>query len=300
MARFDADFNTDIRRTIKNFNQKIRRAERRGEKGLPELRSVREFKAQFATEKDAKKELTQLRTLLNNKEALQRHRTKDGTISNWEFDYIVDNLRATDQWIKREIKKSMQRYADYPSHLYAIREEVNTLIHKKEVIERDLRQLTAKELKTVSATIRGYKRQNIKISTGRTYFMRNLDSLLQAKGMSRKDRQKMYDKLNELTNDQFEELYRRHDVISDIMLSIDSLTKNPLSDDERKQKAKEVLKNRKKDEYNPTAAKLDEFEKSLDNYITEAKSTIDHKGETITTKSGKKITYEDFIKLLGG
>lgn len=291
MARFDADFNADIRRTINSFNQKIRRAKKRGEKGLPELRSVREFKAQFTTKEDAKRELRQFKSLLNNKEALQRYRTKDGTITNWEFSYIVQNLVATNKWIDREIEKARERYKDYPNHLYAIREDINTLVHEKYIINRDLDELTAQQLKTVSATIDKYKRRNIKISAGRDYFMRNLDALLQAKGLPKEKRSKMYNKLNKLTNDQFLEFYKRHDIVSDIMIMIPS---DPASDNntkERKKIAKEVVSD------DITGDALDEFAKSLDDYIDEAKTSVDHRGEVITNDKGEKVTYEEFLKL---
>ena len=291
MARFDADFNADIRRTINSFNQKIRRAKKRGEKGLPELRSVREFKAQFTTTEDAKRELRQFKSLLNNKEALQRYRTKDGTITNWEFSYIVQNLVATNKWIDREIEKARERYKDYPNHLYAIREDINTLVHEKYIINRDLDELTAQQLKTVSATIDKYKRRNIKISAGRDYFMRNLDALLQAKGLPKEKRSKMYNKLNKLTNDQFLEFYKRHDIVSDIMIMIPS---DPASDNntkERKKIAKEVVSD------DITGDALDEFAKSLDDYIDEAKTSVDHRGEVITNDKGEKVTYEEFLKL---
>lgn len=291
MARFDADFNADIRRTINSFNQKIRRAKKRGEKGLPDLRSVREFKAQFSTKQDAKRELKQYKTLLNNKEALQRHRTKDGTISNWEYDYIIQNLRVTDRWITREIEKARERYKDYPTHLYAIREDINTLIHEKDIINRNLDELTAQELKTVSATIDKYKRRNVKISAGRDFFMRNLDSLLQAKGLPKEQRAKMYNKINKLTNDQFLEFYKRHDIVSDIMIMIPS---DPASDNNTKER-KKIAKEAVSDDI--TGDALDEFTRSLDDYVEEAKTSIDHKGEIITNSKGEQVTYEEFLKL---
>lgn len=290
MPRFDTEFNNEIRRTINSFNQKVRRAEKRGEKGLPKLRSVREFKAQFATKNDAKRELSQLKELLNNKEALQRHRTKDGTISNWEYDYIVKNLRATDKWINREIDKARKRYKDYPDHLYAIREDINRLMDEKEIINRNIRNLSAKELRTVSATIDAYKRRNIKISSGREYFMRNLDSLLTAKGVSREKRKSMYEKLNKLTNDQFEELYKRHDVMTDIFLVIPSPTVTTTDNDRRQKLAEDAMN----DEF--IAGALDEWTEQFDDYIEEAKTAVDHSGEVIGTGKNK-ITYEEWLEL---
>ena len=291
MARkFDADFNDEIYRTIKSFNQKVLRAERRGQKNLPELRSVREFKAQFKTKEDAKRELKQYRALLNNKEALQKRQTMEGTITNWEFDYIVNNLRATNKWIDREINKARIRYQDYPTHLYAIREDVNVLMHEKYIINRELNKLTARELKVVAGTIDKYKRRNVKISAGREYFMKNLDSLLTAKGVMKESRAKIYKKLDRLSNDQFFEFYKRHDIVSDVMIMIPS---DPLNEDniDRKKKAKEAVSD------DITNQQLDDFMENVDSYVEEAKSAIEtHTGESIGTGKNK-ISYEEFLKL---
>ena len=266
VEKFDADFNKEIRKTINLFNQKIKRAEKRGEGRLPSLRSVREFKEQFTTKQDAKKELASLRTLLDNKEALARHRTKEGTITNWEFDYIVKNLEETDKWLTRELVKAKERYKDYPEHLYAIRADVNRLMDEKAIINRNLSDLTARELKTVSATIDRYKKRSIKMPNGRKHYMRNLDLLLTAKGIDVKERQNIYRKLNSLTLEEFEELYARHDVVGDIMLAIPSV------DDSIEESPSKMAENAMADMI--VQDSLDLFLDQLDTYIDEAKKAV--------------------------
>lgn len=289
MAKFDADFNTEIRRTIKNFNQKIKRAEKRGQKGLPELRSVREFKQQFVTKRDAKRELAQLKTLLNNKEALQRRRTREGTISNWEYDYIIKNLQETKRWVNRELEKARYRVKDYPDHLYAIREEVVKLEAERDYLARDIAKLSSRELKTVAAIENRMKRSSLKNLTGRKYFMDNLDNLLMIRGMTTAERKRLATKLNKLSNDEFLELYKSHDIVSTIMeYYVPSDKKDrvkfleDLSDDSD---LVEVIK---------------DFNDNVDEYIGEAKESV-RKIETLIDKgTGKEVTVDEFKKYVKG
>lgn len=280
MAKFNSNLNADIRRTIKSFNQKIKRAEQRGEKGLPELRSVREFKQQYATEKDAKRELAQLRGLLNNKQALERHRTKEGTISNWEYDYIVKNLTATKRWVDRELEKARLRVKDYPEHLYAIREDVLRLEDEKAYLERDIKNLTARELKTVGAIERRMKRAELKTITGRKYFMETLDSLLTAQGMRKGERQKIYEKLNSLTNDEFLEMYKTNDIVSTIMSYYRPNDETIIAQDKE---IEESVKN---------------FKNNLDENIQAAKENVKKTDLILNKSTGEYITKEKYLKMI--
>lgn len=287
MARFDADFNADIRRTIKNFNQKIRRAERRGEKGLPELRSVREFKAQFATKQDAKRELSQLKTLLNNKEALQRHRTKDGTISNWEFDYIVKNLQETKKWVNRELEKALVRVKDYPEHLYAIRSDVLTLEAERNYLQRNINELSSRELKTVGAIEQRMKRAELKTLTGRKYFMDTIDFLLTSQGYKKKNRKEIQEKLNALSNEEFLELYKTHDIVSTIM--------SYYIPSEKEGEIK-ILEELKQD--NEVEEIVDNFNQNIDVYIDEAKQSVKDINTLVEAGTGKVYNKEEFMNYI--
>ena len=291
MAKFDTEFNNEIRKTIKSFNQKIRRAERRGEKGLPSYRSVKEFKAQFATKADAKKELAQLRTMLSNKQALQRRRTADGTISNWEFDYIAKNLRATDKWIAREIEKEKLKMSDYPVYLYATREKINRLLDEREIINRNLNTLTSDKLKTVESVINKYKRKDLKTIAGREYFMKNLDALLHAQGVSKKEREQIQKDFADLTNEEFEEFYSRHDVVTDIMLLIDSPTGGEgISNKERFERAEQALKDKN------VKNNVDNVRENYKGYIEESKSAVKEANMLFDASRQKYVSYDEYKK----
>ena len=289
MTKFDADFNSEIRRTIKSFNQKIRRAERRGEKGLPELRSVREFKEQFTTKNDAKKELSYLRTMLNNKKALERRRTAEGTISNWEYDYIVKNLQATKKWVNRELEKARIRVKDYPDHLYAIREDVLKLEAEKAYLERDIAKLSSRELQTVQAIERRMKRSDLRTITGRKHFMESLDGLLTATGAKRKDREALYKKLNEMTNEEFLEFYKSNDIVGTIMGYYIP------SDKEGEVK---ILEDLSKDE--ETEEIINDFSENIDEKIMIAKESVKKINTLVEAGTGKVYDRDEFVKYVKG
>lgn len=262
--KISADLNAETNRVVKSFNQKIRRAEARGQKGLPELRSVRELKAQFATENDLKREVGMLKSMLNNKKALQRKVTKDGTISNWEYDYIVSNLKATKGWLERSIEKEQKRLQNYPEHLYAIRADLIKLEREKEIVNRNIRRLTARELKTVSTVIGRMKRENLKTRAGRVYFMDNLNFLLRASGTDRNTRKEVENKLNQLSNEQFLQLYKNHDIIADIMAKLPSDPKRDFEDG-RMEQAKLIVSTD-----DNIIEELNSFIENLDDYMEEA------------------------------
>lgn len=284
MARkFDAEFNADIRRTIRSFNQKIRRAEKRGEKGLPELRSIREFKQMYATKKDAKRELASLKSMLNNKQALERHRTKEGTISNWEYDYIIKNLQQTKQWVNRELNKAILRVKDYPEHLYAIREDVAKLEAERDYLQRDINNLSARELKTVSAIEKRMQRSELKTITGRKHFMETLDMLLTARGMGSKDRKNIYQKLDSLSNEEFLELYKTHDIVSTIMGYY-------IPSDGEVQYFEDLSKDEEFEEI------ITDFNTNLDEYIDESKESVKKINTLVDKGTGKVVSKKDFEK----
>lgn len=291
-SRYSDETNNELYRVVKSFNQRVRRHEKKGETNLPDLISVSKLKGSFRTEKDMKKELQQYKRLLNNKQAFARYKATEGSITNWEFDYIVKNLKATEQRINREIIKEMERYKDQKERKYIITDRLRTLQHEREIINRDLTKLTASELKVVSGTIDRFKSFNLRIQAGRKYFMRNLDYLLGAKGLSLKNRQKIYNKLDKLSNDEFDEFYKRNDVVSEIMITIPSLS----SSADEKKKAEESIAQKE------TTDLLDEFEASLDQNIKDAKENVTNYKDfkptgTITTSKGEEITPEEFFEI---
>ena len=94
MTKFSPEFNQEIYRTVRSFNQRVRRAEQRGLTNLPDLQSVAELKARYVTENDMKRELGFLRQMNLNRKSLDTVTTLGGAkMTEWEFQYMKQNIK---------------------------------------------------------------------------------------------------------------------------------------------------------------------------------------------------------------
>lgn len=222
MARYSSDFNAYARRVVKSFNQRIMRAERRGMKNLPSLRSVRELKAMFETEDDLKKELSELRKFNENRDALRiKELGNEARITTWEFDYIKDNLQDLKSYYDRELEKARQRYENQPFNM-GIREDVLNLEERRMYLDRNLLELNKSELATFKRYLSNYQGRNRRDINFYDRFFEGFDFLMRVSGVDKSKIKYVQDRINSLTPAQFYELYKQHDVMGELFDVISS------------------------------------------------------------------------------
>ena len=213
--RFSPEFNQEARRIVKGFNQRVRRAEARGMKNLPQLTSMRELKARFSTEKDLKRELGWLKQMTSNKEALGRHFLGEGSITNWEFNYIKENLQGTKRFYDKQLELARQRYKDNPFD-YGIKQQVLDLEERRDYLNRNLSKLSYSELRTFRKYITAYKDANRKDQNYYDSILGALDDVLAQSGIDESVVGEIRDKIANMDKDVFLEMYRTHDIIGDL------------------------------------------------------------------------------------
>lgn len=208
--KYTPEFNAYARRVVKSFNQRVIRAEKRGLKNLPSLRKVRDLKAQFTTEEDLKKELASLREFNENRNALDQKLLGEETrLTNWEFNYIKDNLRELKQYYNREIEKAKERYANEPFDM-AIRDDVLNLEQRRQYLDRDLLELNKSELATFRKYLSLYKDRNRTDQNFYDYYFESFDFLARVAGVPKYQLNSIKQQINSLTPAQFYEFYRSH------------------------------------------------------------------------------------------
>lgn len=213
--RFSPEFNQEARKIVKSFNQRVRRAEARGMKNLPQTTSMRELKARFTTDKDLKKELSYLRRMNTDKEALKRHFLGEGAITNWEFNYLKDNLKQVKTFTDVQLKMARARLADSP-YDYGLRQEVLNLEQRREYLNRDLNKLTYSELKTFRKYTEQYKDAARRDINYFDKYLKTLDQIMKQSDIPDSIVAEFKNKINKMPPKVFIEMYRRHDIIGDL------------------------------------------------------------------------------------
>ena len=269
MAKFSPEFNKEIYRTVRSFNQRVRRAEQRGLTNLPDLQSVAELKARYVTENDMKRELGFLRQMNLNRKSLDTVTTLGGAkMTEWEFQYMKQNLKPLRRFYDVMIKVAQNRYGSYPYNT-ALKSELLNLEARRDYLNRDLNALTRSELLTFRRYMTKYKETSKR--TG-NYFDQYLGALGEI-GKYNPDAsaavKRIRKKINNLSPAVFEEIYRRHDIVNDLF---DIVVSPPSSVSEETEKSKS-----KSDEFYNTqdiTRYVNTIDQKLDGWIEEAEAAL--------------------------
>ena len=222
MSRYTPEFNAYARRVVKSFNQRVMRAEKRGLKNLPSLRSVRDLKAMFTTEEDLKKELSDLRKFNENRKALDTKLLgNEAKLTNWEYEYIRNNLDELKDYYDREIERARKRYAADPFSP-ELKVDLTNLEDRRDYLNRDLLELSKSELSTFRRYLNVYKNRNRRDLNFYDQYFESFDFLMRVSGVSKDKINYIRTRINSLTPNQFYELYKQHDIMADLFNEIPS------------------------------------------------------------------------------
>lgn len=222
MSRYTPEFNAYARRVVKSFNQRVMRAEKRGLKNLPSLRSVRDLKAMFTTEDDLKKELSELRKFNENRKALDTKLLgNEAKLTNWEYEYIKNNLDELKDYYDREIERARKRYAADPFSP-ELKVDLTNLEDRRDYLNRDLLELSKSELSTFRRYLNVYKNRNRRDLNFYDQYFESFDFLMRVSGISKDKINYIRTRINSLTPNQFYELYKQHDIMADLFNEIPS------------------------------------------------------------------------------
>lgn len=288
MKKYSKNFNEEIYRTVKSFNQRVDRAEKRGIKNLPDRQSVSELKARYSTVNDLKRELGFLRQMNLNRRSLDTVSTLGGAkMSQWEYDYIKGNLEDVKKFYDTMLKVSRNRYGNYPYNT-ALKAEVLNLEARRAYLNRDLNALSRSELLTFRQYMRRYKQANKRADN---YFDKYLKALGEVGKYNETNREAVKDirrKINSLSPALFEEIYKNHDIISDLFDSIIS----PPTETEQTEKSKAKF-----DYYDNRAVndKIQVINSKLDIWIQEAEENLEKINLEGLTEEELEI-YNNYIR----
>lgn len=213
--KFDKAYNAEIRRVVRNFNQKRNRAIKRGYKYLPPKMTVSELKSRYTSRSQLNRDLNALKRF--NREgdkALKVVETSGGAKAiKWEYDYLKRNLKYAKEFYDREIEDAAR--LDTPM-MVAKSEYINNLKSKRDYLNLELAELSQSQFRTFRNTINEYLYANERNMSGYRNWMNEVELIMRNLGYDNKTINKFFEGFNELTPRQFLTMYRQSQLVSRI------------------------------------------------------------------------------------
>lgn len=213
--KFDKAYNAEIRRVVRNFNQKRNRAIKRGYRYLPPKMTVSELKSRYTSRSQLNRDLNALKRF--NREgdkALKVVETSGGAKAiKWEYDYLKRNLKYAKEFYDREIEDAAR--LDTPM-MVAKAEYINNLRSKRDYLNLELTELSQSQFRTFRNTINEYLYANERNMSGYRNWMNEVELIMRNLGYDNKTINKFFEGFNELSPRQFLTMYRQSQLVSRI------------------------------------------------------------------------------------
>lgn len=213
--KFDPAYNAEIRRVVKNFNQKRNRAIKRGYHYLPPTLTVSELKSRYTSRKQLNRDLNLIKKF-NTKgdDALKVVETSGGAKAiKWEYEYLKKNLKYAKEFYDREISDAAR--LDTPM-MVAKSEYINNLKSKRDYLNLEFAELSQSQFRTFRNTINEYLYANERNLSGYRNWMNEVELIMRNLGYDNKTINKFFEGFNELTPRQFLNMYRQSALVSRI------------------------------------------------------------------------------------
>ena len=224
---YDPDLNDEIRRIVKNFNQKRNRAIKRGFSYLPDRVYVSDIKKNYDTRSELRKYLRELEKFNKLKDtALETVETMGGgRTSRYNLMFIKDNLKETKAFFDRQIEDAKKVFE---GDMYSIarRDYLFNLEEKRKYLDLDIMTLDQSGIRTFEKYTKqaiNYNKSNISAYKG---FLSGVEQVMRSAGYTDKDMNRFYEKLANVSPAQFIKMYRKYDIIEKLYSVIRSPENN--------------------------------------------------------------------------
>ncbi|MBO7716700.1 MAG: hypothetical protein J6S85_24250 [Methanobrevibacter sp.] len=220
--KFDDNLNERIRRIVKNFNAKVRynKYKTRGKGMLPEKISVRTLKDKYSdkSRSELEKQL-KLYQSFGQREALD---ITENRLSKWEKNYFKANLQKTKDFYDKEIDELNRISNEGIDYQIKFSERLLTLKAQRAELDKDLSDLTESQIKGFRRYFEYAERSEITKAKAFRHYLNQLERTMDNLGYSKAEINDLFNKFNQLTENEFMEMVRHEDLIDRVYDLIDS------------------------------------------------------------------------------
>lgn len=210
MIRFDSDYNSEIYKTVRNFNRKIRRLSSKGVRNLPEPISTRYLKRNYQERGLLNKQLKLYREF-GHRDALTEVETSGGAkLSKWELEYYKANVNNTIKFLERE----EGRINNIDTEYRVLRNDYkNNLKTKINLLERGLDESTPRLLQSQQQIISDFLNNQTRMRAGFKNWLSIIDRASSFAKVDKKVVSSLKNKLQNLSEQQFTDLYHTQGLV---------------------------------------------------------------------------------------
>lgn len=220
--KYDKNLNDKIRRTVKNFNAKVRynKTKTRGRGMLPTTISVQALKDKYSDKSRAELEKQlKLYQSFGQRDALDK---TENRLSKWERQYFQANLAKTKEFYDKEIADLTRIMGEGTDYSIKFNERLLTLKAQRKELDRDLSQLSENQIKGLRNYFNYAERSEITKQKAFRHYLNQLERTMDNLGYSKDQINSLFDKFNQLSENEFIEMVRHEDLIDRVYDLIDS------------------------------------------------------------------------------
>ena len=216
--RFTPEYNEQISKIVRDYNQRVRRANKEGKlrkSNLPETVSARVLKKSYTNRTDLDRELKTLQ-MFNRKMARQ-------PVGEHLTEYDIATIKANKQAAIQHFEKIADIVKDKVKKNLPLQQgRLDTIEANIKNLQQDIDLASEADLRGMLAYVNKYRKSFERQATGYRGFLSEVDMIMDRVGISKEQKDEFFKKMASLNSEEFYELYEKSDLISKIYELADS------------------------------------------------------------------------------
>lgn len=148
--RYDMQLQSEIRRTVANFNRKVSRLEKQGKELIPDRVYTKDLRDQYQSRYELKRKLKELQRF-SQRGVEEVIKNEQGVrFSKWSLDNLKREIRRANYRLNREARELQKRITPLT---ITRKSAYNALMARSRVINKDLSSITSQQLRIIEKNI---------------------------------------------------------------------------------------------------------------------------------------------------
>lgn len=208
-VKLSQDLNAELRNTVRNFNKKVIRAEKRGFRNLPSLVKVSEIKSRYETQSDIAREISRLKNFKRGDILSKVENAGGAKAIKWQFDYVKSNLNDAKAYFEKEYERVSKRVGRFPGErLY-----LDAISSKLNLLEQNITYMSQSQFRSALSAVNEFYNAPIDRENQYRGFLSEVEWVMEKTGIPQEQRDKFFRKFSKLTPTQFLYAYDNNDII---------------------------------------------------------------------------------------